>query len=89
MRHFLTATDFISYKLHTALGTPCKNREPCSTLRILVTVGSARRMSPGFGWMLAFSAVFNLGANSLKGGEEERERHGVKGRWCIVSIWGN
>lgn len=36
-----------------------------STLRILVTVGSALRMRPGFGWILAFSAVFSLGANSL------------------------
>lgn len=35
------------------------------TLRILVTVGSALRMRPGLGWMLAFSAVFSFGANSL------------------------
>lgn len=30
-----------------------------------MTVGSALRMRPGFGWMLAFSAVFSLGENSL------------------------
>lgn len=36
-----------------------------STLRILVTVGSALSMRPGLGWMFAFSAVFSLGANSL------------------------
>lgn len=53
-----------------------------------MTVGSALRMRPGFGWMLAFSAVFSLGANSLssvlnqmckgrgtgKGGGQRRER---------------
>lgn len=55
-----------------------------------MTVGSARRMRPGLGWMLAFSAVFNLGENSLhtalnqmcKGGWKEREewrREGVQG----------
>lgn len=32
---------------------------------MLVTVGSALRMRPGFGWIFAFSAVFSLGANSL------------------------
>lgn len=30
-----------------------------------MTVGSALRMSPGFGWMLAFSADFKCGACSL------------------------
>lgn len=35
------------------------------TFRIFVTVGSALRMRPGFGWMFAFSAVFSRGANSL------------------------
>lgn len=30
-----------------------------------MTVGSALRIRPGLGWMLAFSAVFSLGANSL------------------------
>lgn len=34
------------------------------TLRMLVTVGSALRMSPGLGWMLAFSADFKRGACS-------------------------
>lgn len=51
------------------------------TFRILVTVGSALRMRPGLGWILAFSAVFSLGANSLSsalskiaGGEGWRKR---------------
>lgn len=50
-----------------------------------MTVGSALRMRPGLGWILAFSAVFSLGANSLSSvlnqmckrrgiGKEERER---------------
>lgn len=30
-----------------------------------MTVGSALSIRPGLGWMLAFSAVFSLGANSL------------------------
>lgn len=46
-----------------------------------MTVGSALRMRPGLGWILAFSAVFSLGANSLSsalskiaGGEGWRKR---------------
>lgn len=35
------------------------------TFRMLVTVGSALRMSLGLGWMLAFSADFRCGACSL------------------------
>lgn len=35
------------------------------TFRMLVTVGSALRMRPGLGWMLAFSADFRCGACSL------------------------
>lgn len=34
------------------------------TLRMFVTVGSARRISPGLGWMLAFSPDFSCGACS-------------------------
>ena len=74
-----------------------------STLRILVTVGSALRMRPGFGWMLAFSAVFNLGANSLssvlnqickgKGREGRREETEAKrgkgdGGWDVLCKYG-
>lgn len=75
----------------------------CSTLRILVTVGSALRMRPGLGWMLAFSAVFNLGANSLssvlnqickgKGregrrGETEAKRGRGDGGWDVLCEYG-
>lgn len=34
------------------------------TLRMFVTVGSARRISPGLGWMLAFSDDFSWGSRS-------------------------
>lgn len=34
------------------------------TLRMFVTVGSARRIRPGFGWMLAFSDDFSCGSRS-------------------------
>lgn len=59
-----------------------------------MTVGSALRIRPGLGWMLAFSAVFSLGANSLssvlnqmcigrgigrKGQRSEREREAQSG----------
>lgn len=55
-----------------------------------MTVGSALRMRPGLGWMLAFSAVFCLGANSLssvlnqmcKGSGTGREGEGEGGGWA-------
>jgi hypothetical protein len=34
------------------------------TLRMFVTVGSARRINPGLGWMLAFSDDFSSGSRS-------------------------
>lgn len=54
----ILGTTFLLTPLH-------KGSDYGPTLRIFVTVGSALRMRPGFGWMLAFSAVFSLGANSL------------------------
>lgn len=51
---------------------------------MLVTVGSAHRMRPGLGWMLAFSAVFSRGAYSLfsalkkKLHTRDRERKGER-----------
>lgn len=60
-----------------------------------MTVGSALRMSPGFGWILAFSAVFSRGANSLRSvlnqiwkgrgkGRERREKGDGREMECVI-----
>lgn len=51
-----------------------------------MTVGSARRMRPGLGWMFAFSAVFSLGANSLSTVLNEMCRGGFGDGWVGLGV---